>query len=155
MHDLRVVSGDPKADYLPVWCSSRTSPCASSGWPQTFFSPFTCLQEWHSDDRGDMSSGMSVCAAMLPTPPSLFLSQSYHKQHPKHWCSKMVGKWLWTQTRILSLKHYRILMIIYTIPAKKVNMRQGSLHHISCGKNTCGYRLSYKKGRRYRHLLPT
>lgn len=74
--------------------------------------------------------------AILPTPPPS--SQLYHEQHiyPKHWCSIMVGKWPWTQTRILSLKHYRIVMIIYTMPAKKVNMPQGPLHHVSCGKNT-------------------
>lgn len=46
----------------------------------------------------------------------------------------MVGKWLRTQTRTLSLKHYRIVLIIYTIPAKKekeeVNMPQGPLHHV-------------------------
>lgn len=29
----------------------------------------------------------------------------------------MVGQWLRTQTRTLSLKHYRIVLIIYTIPA--------------------------------------
>lgn len=35
----------------------------------------------------------------------------------------MVGKWLRTQTRTLSLKHYRIVLIIYTIPAKKEKRR--------------------------------
>lgn len=137
MHDLHVPNADPK------------------GWL------FTCLVQFshfslrfvtltsdivlalHLTDLSDtVRIGMSWALACLcgepccQAPPhplfNLLPRKPYHKQHPKHWCSKMVGKAAVNTNTHPAIKNIRGYWWLYTQYLRN-SKRQGSLRHVSCG----------------------